>query len=136
MSLGLMVSGTRWAVVAVGMATLQRSVYASEVPTLAEAANLPNFEMTAWNGLVVPAGTYGLHTIPGATSWQLIVSKRTSGWGIPYPAGEDLGRTPMTVGKAASPAELLTFHIDDTPAGATLRLEWGTTSVSVPFSVN
>ncbi len=101
-----------------------------------EQTTLKTDKALKFGALVVPAGTYGLHTIPGATSWQLIVSKRTSGWGIPYPAGEDLGRTPMTVGKASSRAELLTFHIDDTPAGATLRLEWGATSVSVPFSVN
>ena len=85
--------------------------------------------------LTVPAGTYGLHSIPGATEWQLIVSKRTSGWGIPYPAGQDLGRTAMKVGKTQVPVELLTFHIDDTPAGATLRIEWGPTSASVPLTV-
>ncbi len=85
--------------------------------------------------LTVPAGTYGLHSIPGTTDWQLIVSKRTGGWGIPYPAGQDLGRTTMKVGKTQAPVELLTFHIDDTPAGATLRIEWGSTSASVPFIV-
>lgn len=85
--------------------------------------------------LVVPPGTYGIHTIPGPSQWQLIVSKRASGWGIPYPAGQDLGRTTMTAGKAMAPVEQLTFHIDDTPSGATLRLEWGTTSVTAPFTV-
>ena len=85
--------------------------------------------------LTVPAGTYGLHSIPGTSEWQLIVSKRTAGWGIPYPAVQDLGRTAMKVGKTPAPVELLTFHIDDTPAGATLRIEWGSTSASVPFTV-
>jgi hypothetical protein len=85
--------------------------------------------------LVVPPGTYGIHTIPGASEWQLIVSKRASGWGIPYPAGQDLGRTSMKAGKTKGAVEQLTFNIDDTPAGATLRLEWGTTSVTVPFTV-
>ena len=37
--------------------------------------------------LAVPAGRYGLHTIPMKGTWQLIVSKREKGWGIPYPAG-------------------------------------------------
>jgi hypothetical protein len=85
--------------------------------------------------LVVPPGTYGIHTVPGATEWQLIVSKRTSGWGIPYPAGQDLGRTSMKVGKTREPVEQLTFHIDDTTSGAMLRIEWGSTSVSTPFTV-
>jgi len=85
--------------------------------------------------LNVPAGTYGIHTIPGAAGWQLIVSKRPSGWGVPYPADQDLGRTAMTVGKTSAPVEQLTIHIDDTPTGATLRIEWGRTSVTAPFTV-
>jgi len=83
---------------------------------------------------VVPAGTYQIHSVPGP-SWQLIISKSTQPWGIPYPAGQDLGRAPMTVQKTAAPVELLTIAIDDTPAGATLRIEWGTVSARAPFTV-
>jgi hypothetical protein len=85
--------------------------------------------------LSVPAGTYGLHTIPVNGQWQLIVSKRASGWGIPYPAGQDLGRVPMTMGKPAAAAEQLTISVDDTPAGGTLNVEWGGTKASAPFTV-
>jgi hypothetical protein len=41
----------------------------------------------------------------------------------------------MQVGKTAAPVEQLTISIDDTPAGATLRVEWGTTSATSPFTV-
>jgi hypothetical protein len=85
--------------------------------------------------LSVPPGTYGLHTIPVNGQWQLIVSKRASGWGIPYPAGQDLGRVPMTMGKPAAAAEQLTISVDDTPAGGTLTVEWGGTKASAPFTV-
>jgi hypothetical protein len=85
--------------------------------------------------LAVPAGTYGLHTIPVNGQWQLIVSKREKGWGIPYPAGQDLGRAPMTMGKAPSAAEQLTISIDDTAAGGTLHIDWGTSRASIPFTV-
>ena len=85
--------------------------------------------------LAVPAGAYGLHTIPVNGQWQLIVSKREKGWGVPYPAGQDLGRVPMTMGKPASAAEQLTFSIDDTAAGGTLHIDWGTTRASLPFTV-
>jgi hypothetical protein len=85
--------------------------------------------------LNVPAGTYGLHTIPVNGTWQLIVSKRAKGWGIPYPKGEDLGRVPMTMGKTASPAEKLTISVDDTQAGGALNIEWGATKASIPFTV-
>lgn len=85
--------------------------------------------------LTVPAGTYGLHTVPGSGEWQLIISKRRSGPGIPYPEGQDLGRVPMKVGKTQAPVEQLTISIDDTTAGATLRIEWGRTSAGVAFTV-
>ena len=85
--------------------------------------------------LSVPAGTYGIHTIPMKGTWQLIISKREKGWGIPYPAGQDLGRVPMTMSKPPSPADQLTFSIDDTPTGGTLHIDWGNTRASVPFTV-
>jgi hypothetical protein len=85
--------------------------------------------------LSVPAGTYGLHTIPVNGQWQLIVSKRASGWGIPYPAGQDLGRAPMTMGKAPTAAEQLLISVEDTPGGGTLHIDWGTTRASIPFTV-
>ncbi len=88
-----------------------------------------------FGSLAVPAGTYGLHALPGAGEWQLIISKRQTGWGIPYPEGQDLGRVSMKVGKAAAAAEQLTISIDDSAAGASLRIEWGTTSATTPFTV-
>jgi hypothetical protein len=41
----------------------------------------------------------------------------------------------MTVSKAAKPAEQLTVSIDDTTAGGTLRIEWGTVSAAAPFTI-
>ena len=41
----------------------------------------------------------------------------------------------MTVGKPAAAAEQLTISIQDTPGGATLHVDWGTTRASVPFTV-
>lgn len=100
-----------------------------------EATTLTTDKPLKFGSLTVPAGTYTLYTMPGEKQWQLIVSKKTGQWGIPYPAGQDLGRAPMTVGKAKAPAEQLTIALDDTAAGGTLRVEWGTTSASVPFTV-
>ena len=71
-----------------------------------------------FGALSVPAGTYTLYTIPTGGTWHLVVSKKTGQWGIPYPKGEDLGRAPMTLGKAPAAAEQLTISVQDTPAGA------------------
>jgi hypothetical protein len=85
--------------------------------------------------LTLAAGTYTLNAIPGATQWQLLAGKNQGQWGIPYQPELEIGRTPMKVGKTASPVEQVTISIDDTAAGATLRIEWGTSSATVPFTV-
>jgi Protein of unknown function (DUF2911) len=100
-----------------------------------EATTLTTDRPLKFGTLAVPAGTYTLYTIPTGGTWQLIVSKKTGQWGIPYPKGEDLGRVPMNVGKATKPAEQLAINIQDTPAGGTLTIEWGATQASVPFTV-
>jgi hypothetical protein len=100
-----------------------------------EATTIVTDKPLKFGSLAVPAGTYTLYTLPGETEWQLIVSKKTGQWGIPYPAGQDLGRVPMKADKAAAPVEQLTISIDDTAAGATLKVSWGTTVASVPFTV-
>jgi hypothetical protein len=85
--------------------------------------------------LVVPPGTYGLHSIPQSGTWQLIISKRDKGWGIPYPAGQDLGRVPMTMGKVPKADERLTMTIEDTAKGGMLHIDWGQTRASIAFTV-
>ena len=100
-----------------------------------EATTLKTDRPLKFGNLSVPAGTYTLFTLPGEKEWQLIVSKKTGQWGTQYTEGDDLGRVPMTVGTAKTAAEQLTYSIDDTSAGGTLRIEWGTTSASVPFTV-
>ena len=101
-----------------------------------EATTLVTDKALKFGTLSVPAGTYTLYTIPTGGTWHLIVSKKTGQWGIPYPKGEDLGRAPMTLGKAPKAAEQLEFSIQDTPAGATLHIDWGTTRASIPFTVS
>jgi len=81
-------------------------------------------------------GTYTINTQPGAP-WEIIFGKlsKPGQWGVPYQASLEMARAPMTTGKAAAPVEVLTISIDDTSSGGSLRIEWGTTSVSIPFTV-
>jgi hypothetical protein len=100
-----------------------------------EATTLTTDKALKFGQLAVPAGTYTLWVVTGDKEWQLVISKATGQWGTQYKDGEDLGRLPMTVGKAEAPAEQLTWSIVDTGKGGTLRLEWGTSRASVPFTV-
>ena len=50
-------------------------------------------------------------------------------------ASLEIGRAPMQITKAKAPVEQVTISIDDTPAGATLRVEWGNVRATIPFTV-
>lgn len=83
--------------------------------------------------LKVPAGTYTLFTLPSAGTWQLIVSKKTGEWGIPYPAGDDLGRTPMMKKELSAPQQVMSLSFEQTEGNKTqLHIKWETTDVYVP----
>lgn len=101
-----------------------------------EATVLTTDKPLKFGTLSLAPGSYTLNTEPGA-SWQLIVGKlsKPGQWGIPYNQSLEIGRAPMMGGKTKAPVEQVTIHIDDTPAGGTLRVEWGTTSASIPFTV-
>jgi Protein of unknown function (DUF2911) len=76
----------------------------------------------------VPAGTYTLFTLPSAKQWLFIVSKKTGEWGIPYPEGNDLGRTPMTGKTLPASQENMSISFENTKGGTTeLHVKWGTT---------
>ena len=82
-------------------------------------------------------GSYTINTVPGEKEWQLVLGRlsKPGQWGIPYQKDLEIGRTPMAIGKTKAPVENVTISIDDTPAGATLRVEWGTASATAPFTV-
>jgi hypothetical protein len=85
--------------------------------------------------LDVPAGTYTIFTLPGEKQWLFIVSKKTGEWGIPYPEGDDLGRTPMKVGTLSSPQEVMSISFERTRGNTTeLHVKWENTDVSVPIT--
>jgi Protein of unknown function (DUF2911) len=78
--------------------------------------------------LDVPAGTYTIFTLPNKDQWLFIVSKKTGEWGIPYPEGNDLGRTPMTSKPMPSSQENMSISFENTHGAATeLHVKWGTT---------
>jgi hypothetical protein len=102
-----------------------------------EATVLTTDKPLKFGSVSLPAGTYTINTQPGEKEWQIIFGKlgKPGQWGIPYNKALEIGRAPMAAGKTKAPVEQLTISIDDTPAGATLRIEWGGTSATAPFTV-
>jgi hypothetical protein len=83
-------------------------------------------------GTNVPKGSYTLYTLPGMSSWQLIVNKQTGQWGTEYSQAQDLARIPMQVTQRSSGLEIFTISFNKTSGtSATLQLEWENTLASV-----
>lgn len=100
-----------------------------------EATTLTTDRTLRFGKLEVPAGTYTLYTVPEENEWQLAVNKQTGQWGTEYSHEQDLGRVPMKVEKIRAPVEQLTLSVEDTAAGGTLVIEWGTTRATAAFEV-
>jgi hypothetical protein len=90
----------------------------------------------AFGEVVLAPGSYTIFTQPGE-NWLLILGKldREGQWGRPYRRDLELHRVPMRTGKVKNSVEQLTISVDDTRVGATLRIEWGTISVTTGFTV-
>jgi hypothetical protein len=86
---------------------------------------------------VVPAGKYALFTIPGKSSWTIILNTNQKQWGsTDYDQTQDVAR--MTVKPATSGhRERMTFIFSDTTDdGTRLDLEWEKVRVSIPLKVD
>jgi hypothetical protein len=104
-----------------------------------QATVITSSKALTFGSMKLEAGTtYTINTVPGDKEWQIVFGKlsKPGQWGVPYQQALEIGKVPMQVGKAGKPAEQVTISIDDTAAGATLRVEWGTVSASVPFKVS
>ncbi len=89
-------------------------------------------------GQELPAGTYSLYSIPGATEWTLIINKKLS-WGTQYDEKEDVMRFAAKAAKTAETTETFTINIADiadNDKDAALELRWGNVSVKAPFTVS
>jgi len=88
-------------------------------------------------GQALPKGVYGLHMIPGETSWIIIFSRNSSSWGsFTYDPAEDALRVtvkPQTIENH----EALSYDFDDPePNADVITLRWEKVAVSFKVEVN
>jgi len=68
------------------------------------------------NGADIPAGSYGLYTIPGEKEWTVIIDKNSKMWGAyDYDQKDDLVRFKATPVALSEPVETFTIEIDEPP---------------------
>jgi hypothetical protein len=81
-------------------------------------------------GKALPAGKYGLYSIPGKDEWVIIFNKTWNQWGTNYKDADDALRVKVKPGKAPSFTERMTFAVAKT---GKVSLMWGNDEVD--FSV-
>lgn len=82
-------------------------------------------------GKTLPAGKYGLYTIPGEKEWTIIFNKAWKQWGTVYKEDMDQLRITVKPESTESFKEKLTFFIEK---DGEVSLEWGNTEVE--FEIN
>ncbi|MCA9540233.1 MAG: DUF2911 domain-containing protein [Myxococcales bacterium] len=88
-------------------------------------------------GQAVPAGKYAVFTLPGASKWTVILNKNPNQGGTGS-YDEKLDQVRVHVDPAAAPKrDRMTFLFSDTTDASTqLDLEWETTRIRVPITVD
>ena len=89
-------------------------------------------------GKIIPAGEYGLYTIPGKDEWTVIISKGSQQWGAySYKETDDLARFTVKPVTLKDKVETFTIQLVDVyQTTANLQLAWENTSVSVNITTD
>ena len=94
--------------------------------------------------LVVPRGDYSMFLLYAKSGWQLILNSQTAEWGTDRDPKRDVGRIELAARTRSEPEESLSIYlVPEAARPATghadlrgrLRIVWGTTELSAPWSV-
>lgn len=88
-------------------------------------------------GKVLPAGTYSLWTraSPDNRTYQLVFNSQVQQWGTEHDFARDVLTVPLTRTPLASAVDPFLIAIEASGGGGgVLKLQWGTTELSTPFT--
>jgi len=122
-----------------------RKIFGGLVPynevwrTGANSATLLNFsDEVKIEGNTLPAGEYGLFTIPGETEWTIILNKDSKQWGAyEYKKENDVLRFKVKAVKLPGKKETFTIGFEDVlPTSCKLTLAWDNVLVPVRLTTD
>lgn len=89
-------------------------------------------------GKEIPAGKYGLLSIPGAASWTLIITKQTDVTSpAAYKQDQDVVRVTAKVKPSGTSVENFTIQFDNIqPESCDLVISWDKSTVTLPIKIN
>jgi len=95
--------------------------------------------------LRLPRGDYSLYMLYTGTAWQLIANRGTGRWGTDRDAAQDIGRVTLASRTLVEPEDAFTIYLVPTSArprsgyadlGGTLRIKWGRTELTAPWTID
>ncbi|TDQ06986.1 DUF2911 domain-containing protein [Pedobacter metabolipauper] len=107
--------------------------------TGANSATMITFtEAVKIEGKDLPAGEYGLFTIPGKDEWAVIINKGAKQWGAyEYKESEDVLRVTVKAAKLKEKVETFTIQFTDVyPTTAKLQLMWENTGITLNLTTD
>lgn len=107
--------------------------------TGANSATVLTFtDAVSFGGKEIPAGEYGLFTIPNKTEWTVILSKAAKQWGAyTYNENDDVLRIKVKPIVLKNKVETFTIQFADVlPTASQLQLMWENTLVSINLTTN
>ncbi|WP_339699171.1 DUF2911 domain-containing protein [uncultured Roseivirga sp.] len=91
-------------------------------------------------GKPIKAGRYSLWTVPGDTTWKIIISSITDKWGTAYDSSGDVLSFFTPVTKTSNKVETFVINLTDFDKNSkdkgNIELAWGNLSVKFPVKVN
>lgn len=89
-------------------------------------------------GHKVPAGTYGLFSVPGLTEWTIILNKQPNQWGAyTYKESDDFVRFKVKTVKMLNLVETMTLQFENVmPTSADLHMMWEHSSFTIHMSTD
>ncbi|QRR03049.1 DUF2911 domain-containing protein [Dyadobacter sandarakinus] len=88
----------------------------------------------AMNGKPVKAGSYSLYSVPGQSSWKIILNAETGQWGTEYNDGKDVLRVDVPIRIRPAVQEKFRIYFEEIPKGVNMVLSWDQTEALVPFT--
>ena len=88
------------------------------------------------NGKKIDTGSYALYTIPGIDTWEIILNKGISNWGVTnYKESDDVLKFKVQSMQMKTATESFTMQFADVkPESCALHLMWEKTGIAIPIT--
>ncbi|MEO6489265.1 MAG: DUF2911 domain-containing protein [Ferruginibacter sp.] len=123
----------------------ERKIFGELVPynklwrTGANSATIIKFsDPVEIKGKKIDTGSYALYTVPGPETWDVILNKGVSNWGVDgYSETADVVRFSVPSMKMINTIETFTMQFADIkPESISLQILWDKTAVDIPITTN